>query len=355
MGTPYISANSKLAYGKETTINTRATINRTFGHFRGDVSLPDMKLGVRKYKEFGTGRENKRIQAGPISRETGSLPLVPTSGELFAYGFGFDTVTGAGPYTHVLSTKTASNLGKAILPTFSASATMSSGDGTRPFQRVFTGCTISDMKWTVNTEQELQADISFSALDVLDEESASPTQTYPTFNGFTDRSGRPYMWYDSVVRMSVDDGSYTVVARVESITAGLSNALNTKRYLVDSARGQNPFEYLTGIPEFTFSMGFVPAGFLAAHTHPSYPVGGSTETARESIYEVLEGQNYVDIRVKLTKPGSPTDSLQFDFTDCLLTEAPHGLREDGHETTVNCIVEPRTMSITTVDSNSAYL
>lgn len=349
MGTPYVSSNSKVAYGVEATPGTRAvTIDQELGKTNGDWELPDAEVTMRKYWAFGIGRELKRVQPGPIDRK-GKLPLIPSDGRLLGHLWGFDTFTAGTPNTHVLSSVTASSLGRAILPAMSLSALVRDDANARPFQRTFVGTAFEEGSLSCAKEEELQADLGVMSLDVQDEASGdSFSFINPSVDGFTSVAGRPYMWHDSVVTVY---GS--PIARAEAFQCNWKNNLQAKRYLVDNS-GRNPFEYLTGRPEYGFQFDFVPAGFLAAHTGTYQFLSGS-QTTRESLYDLLEGGTYGDVRVKLTKPGSPESSIQLDFADCQFSSAKHSLREDGQNIQVPAVVEPRKFTATVKDAIAQYV
>lgn len=362
MGNPYISANSKLAWGAETAFGVRSAATvppftglKSFGKFSADVSFPDAKTDIKKYYTFGVGRSGyKRVMAGKIDRE-GKLPIVPDSGELFAYVFGADAISGAGPYTHDLSPAN-----RAILPSISLAATMRDDAAARIFQRVFVGTVFEEANFTVSKEEELRAELGILSKTVkdydlhMDSSDTAHTPINPNFNGFTDTAGRPYMWYDSQVTMGGKR-----VARVESVEMSIVNNHSTKRYLVDAAAsepfaGREPFEFLTGRPDFSFEMDFVPAGNLETDVG-SYPYStGTDNNVREAIYQYLGTETYFNISVKLRKPGGGLeDSLQFDFIDCLLSEGNHDWSIEGNEMVVPATVEPRAMTMKVIDPSDS--
>lgn len=357
MGNPYISANTKLGFGPEASFGVRspAAISpyaglKSLGKFSADVSFPDAKMEAKKYYTFGIGRTGwKRVQAGKIDRE-GKLPIIPEGGDALAYAFGADVVSGAGPYTHDL---TPAN--RAILPSLTLVALMRDDANQRNFQRAFVGTVIEEANFTVSKEEELRCELGILSKSVkdydlhMDSSDAAHTPINPSFNGFTDTTGRPYMWYDSQVTLGGKR-----VARVESVEMGIANNHSTKRYLVDAGAGEpfagrEPFEFLTGRPDFEFQMDFVPAGNLETDVGAYNFSTGPDSSVRESIYNLLGTETYVNVSVKLKKPGSPEDSIQFDFLDCLISEANHDWSIEGNEVSVPVTVEPRAMTMRVID------
>lgn len=337
MANPYISASSQISFGAETTPGTRASsLTKILGITNQDITFPDKQLEVLKYYTFGGGRRPRRLMPAARTRE-GSLGIVPTSGELFAYALGKDSFSSP---THTLTINgPGTNPARAILPSFSWAATMFDDAQTRTFQRVFVGSVIDKLDFEVRKEEELDMNLSIKSLDVEDETLSSPTVPSLTQPATTGVASRPYMWYDSTVTVYGN-----TQARVEGFFGGINNNLKTKRYLV-SGTGQNPAEYLTSNVDWTLGMDFVPAGFLSSHTGS----GGI-----ESVYHLLENESVGDVSITLIRGTGPENSLKFDFTDCIFKEAPHSWSREGNEMVVPVKIEPREFTVTVKDTNSQY-
>ena len=360
MGAPYVASNTRLAYANEGSFGVRpvalggsggdASLS-ILGKFNGDVGMPDAVVNVRKYYSFGAGRSWKRIQPAHIDR-AGKLPLILENGRILGMAMGVDSFAGGSPNVHTLTPAS-----RAILPSFSLAALMRDDANTRPFQRVFLGTVVEEAAFSVAKEEELQCELSILSKTVEDEDTASPTQINPVFNGYTDTAGRPYMWHDSSVSITASDGTKRL-ARVDSMAMGIKNNLSTKRYLVDS-KGQEPAEFLTARPDFTLGFDFVPAGFLSSHTG-TYTYSDGAQTTREALYDLLElgddsAHPDITITVRLAKAGNLDDSSTFTFDDCVLSEAKHDWKLDGNEVVVPAKVEPRTMTITVRDALGQYV
>lgn len=374
IGNPYISSNSQLVFARESSFGVRPT---AFGGSGGsttpfalgitneDIEFPDKELDVKKYPSFGAGRQLRRLQPGAIDRSA-NLPLVLTNGLPIYYAFGSETFTAGSPNVHVLHTgsvgvvATASQRIRAILPSFSWAATMFDDANTRTFQRVFLGDVIDQATWSVSEQQELQMKCGIKAQDVEDEQlggaGAHPDEAAPTVptnaigGTTTSTAGRPYMWFDSIVTVYGKE-----VCRVTNMELGLNNKLRTMRYLCTTS-GQKPAEYLTGLPEFTVKMDFVPAGFRgnAAGTAGHYESDSSVSGRREGLYQLLEDESYGDVNIELRKAANADDSIKFEFTDCLFRVAKHPWKADGNEMSVGVQIEPRNFQVTVRDAIAEY-
>lgn len=347
MANPYVATNTQVSYGLETTDGTASgTLNpgtrspiltKVLGITNQDAEFPDKTVDVKQYATYGTGRRYRRNMPGRRIRD-GTLNITPTSGEFLYYVLGRDSLSGS---THTLTTGPLANgsLTRAILPSFSLAATMFDDAASRTFQRVFLGTAIDQATFKVEETGELAADLRLKSLDVEDHDTttpAVPSISLPT----TGLSSRPYMWYDSTVTV------YGVeAARVQSMEASVNNKLNAKYYLT-TGTGQDPFEYTTGLPEFSFRCDFVPAGFRNAHVDSS--------SRREAVYQLLEDETTGDVTVRLRRQAAPEDSITFTFTDCLFREAKHSWRRDGNESVVPVELTPRDVSVTVVDSAGQY-
>lgn len=367
MANPYISANSKLGFGREATFGTRSTFATTpftaststaegfndLGKFYADVIFPDAHVSVSKLRSFGLGRLYKRVQPRQIDR-VGKLPIVPSNGQLFAYLLGAETSTSAangnGTVTHTIDIAN-----RAILPSMTLVALMNDDAGTRQFQRTWRGVVLESADITVSKEEELRADLGILAKDIIDSDAvqSSGNRINPSFNGFTNMPGRPYLWMDSVATLTTtnpagsDRNSGVTIARAESMKMSYKNKHQVKRYL---GGNQNPSEFLTSIPEFSVGMDFVPAGFLSGH-------------GADSIYDLLDATSnnatgtrstFININIKLTKQAESSgvyeDSIQFLFSDCIITEADHSWKIDGNEMVVPVNIEPRKAQVIVKDN-----
>lgn len=356
MGTPYVSSNAQLFYAREGTYGTRPTAFggsgggstvKVFGLTTEAIDFPDKKLEVKKYRDFGAGRTFKRLQAGARSRD-GSIPIVLTSGEIISYAMGFDDFTTG---THTLRTNTkgtanggvslAKNLGRAILPSFSWSATMFDDASARTFQRVFLGSVIDNASFEVSETSELMARLSIKSQKVDDDISGAIGGSHTAISA-TLPDSRPYLWYDSTVTVFG-----TTLGRPQSFSTGISNKLKTKYYLTQGT-GQDPAEYLTSYPDFNFKMDFVPAGFTQAHGSES--VYHLIENAASTLFETRG-----DVSVTLARAGDVSDTIQFNLYDCMFSEAPHSWGAEGNEMVVPCTIEPRELEVVVKDGATTYL
>ncbi len=403
MGNPYIPANTALAYARETTYGVRsaaatpgtyayATATQSagsglqnLGKFSADVTFPDAHIDVKGLRSFGVGRQWKRRQAGAITRE-GSLPLYPERGELLGYVFGHELFTAGSPNLHLLApvlpggTAGAPDFnslvsgGRSIFPAMDLVALMrnDAAAGARHFQRTFLGTVCEEASVTIEKEEPLKMDVGILSNGIRDQNLhmdsgiTARTPIAPSFNGFTDTAGRPYMFYDSQITVAPLSGD-TVnrpVARIQKASIGLKNNMKTQRYLVDGA-GQEPFEFLAGMPDFSFDIDMVPAGNLATDLGPTASslysaaqmVADSTQT-RESFYDLLDSQIYVNTATKVAKSGltgAAEDSIRFDFKDALLSEGDLKWSIDGEPIMANVVVEPRTLFVTVKDNIAQYV
>lgn len=347
MAGPYVATNTQVSYGLETTDGTATgtltpgvrspTLTKVLGITNADTEFPDKTLEVKQYATYGSGRRFRRNMPGKRSRD-GTLPITLTSGELLYYTFGHESFAGS---THTLNTGPLASgaLTRAIMPTMTLVADMFDDANTRPFQRAFLGTAIDQATIKVEETGELLGDFRIKSLDVDDEANLTPTVpsiSLPT----TGLSSRPYMWYDSTVTV------YGVeAARVQSFEVMVNNKLNPKYYLT-TGTGQNPFEYTTGLPDFTFRCDFVPAGFRNSHLDAS--------SRREAVYQLLEDETTGDVTVKLQRQATPEDSITFTMADCLFKEAKHSFRRDGNETVVPVELQPRDVTVTVKDSTGQY-
>lgn len=395
MSNPYIPANSNLGFILETAYGSRNALGgpssytmdtantaqgsagvHTMGKFYADAVFPDQHLDVLGFRSFGAGRQWKRRQSGSITRE-GRLPIVPSDGRMFGLLFGHELFTGGSPNLHLLAPLTPGGTaaspdftnivsgGKAIFPSADLIALMrNDAGGARFFQRTFKGTVVEEAEIEIRKGQAMQADLGVMSNGVADQnlhmDSGGGHVPLPTgFNGYTDVAGRPYMFFDSSV--TINDGSNNLsIARVERLKTGVKNNMSTQRYLVDGG-GQEPFEYLAGMPDFSFDFDMVPAGNLAGDTG-SYTYSGAAlqpgaATTREAIYDVLDGQLNIQMAVKLAKKGltgANEDSFTMNLVDGVVSEADHKLGIDGDPVLVNCVVEPRLLYCTMRDAIAQY-
>jgi hypothetical protein len=351
----YVSSGSRVAFGRETTFGTKATTNRKLGIIHQGFELPDLQREVRAYKSFGVGRRMQNVVQGRNER-TATIPVLPTSGEMFYYAFGKNNTGGtgedftvdtpsAGINQHVMSPQ---NL--AELPSFSLGVAL---EGSPNFLRTFTGCSVNQLQVSLSEASELQMSLDIMAKDTVDWDSASPTLfARPDLSGI-----RPYMFYDRAANVTIG-GTYNYTtnamtggrtfAQVKGFNMSLNNNLKAHWFSQDSTSidTKDPFVFTTGYPEFDLTMEITPRGKLGGT--PATNAG----TDLDAIYDLLEEGVRGDILIPFQK--SATDKLHFVFDDCMIRTAGHGLNDDGNDVTVQVSVQPSEFRVIAYDAITAY-
>lgn len=340
--TEYISAAGRISFCREGTYaqlpagytggSGGGTSPRLWGIIDAAVELPDKEVEMRQHRNIGTGRRYFTTVPGKRTR-AGSITYMPTTPETFLFAMvgradqtpAFDgysvTSLGGAPtvYQHVLR---PANVGK--LASYSLAVALT---GSPDFQRIFTGCQIDSLNFTLTETAELEASVEFRAKDVVNEDQATPTLfTQPSTDAFStpySTTPIPYMFYDRTANVSVG-GTYNystntysggrTLARVRSFNFGISNNLK-ELYFTQNQNAQDVFDFALSYPDFDLTIEVVPAGKLSGDT--------------DSIYDLLQAETGFDVVIPFTR--STGDTLNFVFDNCRIKQAPHPLPEDGGE------------------------
>ena len=359
----YVGSQARIAFAREDPTQAYGTRAAAFGGTGGSTSprfigianqaidLPDKTLDVRQYRSFGTGRKWFLNKPGRRERN-GTISFLPTTAELFYYGFGAETFTAdtpsAGINTHVLT--------PANVPRLPSMTLASSLSGDPDFMRVYTGVTVDSLSLTLSESAELTCAMDIKAKNLVDSSDSatlgwdvvSPTLfTQPTNDGTG--APMPYMFHDRAANVTVG-GVYdytgntmtlgsngSTIARVVGFSCSINNNLKTK-YYTQSEDAQDPFNYLTSYPDFSLSMEIVPAGKIAGDV--------------DALYHYLESEIQGDVLIPFQ--AAADRRLDFVFEDCFFRTAPHSLPDDGSEIVVSVDVAPEEFRIVARDGLTAY-
>lgn len=330
----WVSAGSRIGFGRETSFGSQQTITRFLGITNQSIELPDKTVDVKTYNSFGQGRKRFLVMAGRNERN-GSLPLIPTTAELFYYLFGADTFTGGSPNKHVLAPASV-----VSLPSMTLGVAL---EGTPNFLRSYVGTIIDGADVSLSEGGELQASFDLFAKDVLDEQTGSPALfTQPSGSGQA-----PYMFYHAnanVNLMGVYDYAADTgitggkeIASIKSFNWSLRNNAK-KHWYFNGAASRDPALFTTSQPDFSLSLQLMPSGKLSGDT--------------DAVYHLLEASTQGDILLPFFR--SANDRIDVVFEDAILRSAPHPLDESGGEVVVNCTVEAEEVRVVVRDSIGQY-
>lgn len=340
----YVSAISRLAFGREASFGAKpsafsggaggSSAARFLGITNQTIDPPDQDNDIKKYRSFGAGRRWFTTMVGR-QEFRGTIPFVPTTGELFYYAFGIDSFTGGSPNVHVMYPEADT----ATLPSFTLANALL---GSPNFLRCAVGCTIDSLSLSLNENAELNAVAEIIAKDVENEDDATPT----LFTQPTGASQVPYMFYDRAANITID-GTYNYttnaiaggrsIARVKSFNWELRNNLDPKNFS-QSTNAQKVFVILKKYPDFSLSMDVVPAGKKSGDT--------------DAIYDLLVAGTQGDILIPFQRSAS--DRLDFVFDNARIKAAPHSLSDDGGEVSVPVTVECEEIRVVARDSIATY-
>lgn len=348
MVAPYISAGSRVAFGREATFGTKPASfggsggnanPQFFGITNQDIDFPDLELDIKQYRSFGAGRSFFTQKAGRRSFK-GSLPIVLTNAKLLYYVFGAETFVSGSPNIHSFDPVEG-----AVMPSLTWGGILLAQSASPDFMRSFVGTVFDGCSFSAPETGELTLSIDTMSTDVEDEQTASPTKwAQPAGSGEV-----PYMFYDRDANISVG-GTYDFTSayanpyanrytgsrtwsRVRTFSFGLRQNLK-EQYYYRATSAQNPQSFITGFPEFDLSLQLVPTGKLAADT--------------DSIYDLLMAEGKFDVLVPFKR--SATDRIDFAFKNCMVKSAKHGLTSDGNETTVDVAFSPETFRAVAYDT-----
>lgn len=333
---PWLSADSLLSFAKETTPGTviarsGSNYNNVFGIASRDVALPDRQIQAKPLPSYGVGRRYAQVVKGPFTY-SGSIPFTPLNGTPIYWAMGKDTYS-----TGVHTVTTRDQFG---LPTVSLLSLLRthSDTTTPPFQRVFPGTACASLGLSAQVGGELQAEASIMSFKPVDYDTVDTTAEQYSTSGVTFTPAvtgasavRPYQWFDVATASDVTIGSVTI-ARLEEFSLRIDNRLTPKHYFGANAE---PTEYITRIPQFSFSARMVP-------NHHGSSSGGSSDATRDALYKILMDAGTVDMSIKLSRGAS--DYIKIIIDDALLTQAPHSMRGDGEEVVASFQIQPRDIS-----------
>lgn len=334
-----ISAHSRISFAREGSLGENpaayggtngSTSARFLGITNQTVPLPDKDVDYQQYRSFGTGRDPAYIttQPGQETRQA-SIPYIPTSGETFFYALGADAASGTSPTTHTITPVEG-----ALPPSLSLRCDLIR-DTDENFRRTFSGCVINNLSCSLSNDSELQvtADIFAQTTQDHDADVTDANLEATATSLASPESKEPYMFFDFASNISINGNTY---ARVNNFDWSINNNISPHHFL-QSSNAREPFTFLNSYPTYSLSLEIVPAGHLSADA--------------DAVYYLLEGETEFNVSIPLQRSAS--DTLQFDFTNCRVTSAPHDLNEDGGtvSTTVDCTFED--MTVTSKDSESS--
>src|SRR3990167_2547139 len=305
MVAPYISAGSRVAFGREATFGTKPAAfggsggnanPQFFGITNQDIDFPDLELDIKQYRSFGAGRAWFTQKAGRRVFN-GSLPVVLTNARLLYYVFGAETFTaavGAGPKIHKMFPVEG-----AVMPALTWGGILQAQSSSPDFMRSFVGTVFDGCSFSAPETGELTLSIDTKSVDVEDEQTASPSLWAQPAG-----TGDPYMFYDRDAHIRVA-GTYDFTSayasadpfvysnrytgarewmRVRSFNFGLRQNLK-EQYYYRSASAPNPAEFITGFPEFDLTIQVVPTGKLS----------GDESATADAVYDLLMAEGKFDV------------------------------------------------------------
>lgn len=362
------SSISRLAFGRESTFGSAATPDRFLGIVNSEVQLPDLEVDYNEYPNKGSGRRLFSIEKGREEYGPVSIDFLPTTGELFYYAFGTETIdtdtptTGKNVHTMTVDDKgdlpSGTTTSNAVeLPSMTLGAILEGGSN--DFRRDFTGTTVESLNVSLNESGELSCSMDFRAHDVEKETNTSPTTfSQPSSDDSANSPPVPYEFYDRAADIhlagSLDFTSPTYTssdlgydtsgseartwANVKSFDWSLNNNLSPL-YFTRSTDGRKVAKFVTSRPDFSLSMEITP---------DSNDVGSAEEAAYDLLSDGTEG----DILIPFQRADN--DELHFGFHNCHIRAAPHPLNEEGNEVTVSVEAMPEEIRVISIDSISAY-
>lgn len=331
---PWISANSVLSFGKETTVGsvvarTGSNYQNVFGITNRDVQLPDRQIQARALPSFGVGRKYAQVVKGTFGY-SGSIPFLPLNGLPIYWALGTDTYDSPSG-VHTVTTRDSFGLPSASL----LSLLKTHNDAvTPPFQRVFPGTMCSSFSLSAQAGGDLQAEASIMSFKPVDWDTVDTTAETHVPSSFTPSvtAVRPYQWFDVPSASDITIGSVTV-GRLEEFNLRIDNRLQAKHYF---GANQEPTEYITRMPQFSFGGRMTPNSVI-----------GSTD----ALYKTLMDAAAVNFSLKLTR--GTNDYIKIIVEDAMLTQAAHPMRADGEEVVASFQLQPRNIKFEINDSIDA--
>lgn len=281
--------------------------------------------------------------------------MLPTNGEMLYFLFGQDSSTGGPTFTHTLSTATVS-----VLPSFSMGVFLDTQD-VNDFYRVAKGCQLNSASFTLSEggELEMSMDIKARGIEAHTNANFSPDPAFVGSQFTTDGVNTPpipYLFYDRDANISISAPYSRTLARVKSCSWTINNNLKAMYYIQAPTTptgstqysAQDMFNALTSNASFDLSITVVPAGHVNG-------------TGSDAIYDILDPapgtspeEQRFDVVIPFKRGGSASDTMVWTFKNCMMSNAPHSLPEDGGPIEVSVTLVPEEITCVVVDTLGNY-
>lgn len=362
----YVSSQSSVAFGAESTFGTSVTPDRFLGITNSGLELPDLEQDLHEYNNIGTGRRRFTIVEGRDQYGPATIDLIPTTGALFYHIFGTETFEAAANLAissnvHTLMPDDKGDTPAGNSPSTTANATELPSmtlavdlEGSNDFRRDFVGTVIESANVSLTENAELSVSIDVRAHDVENEDASSPSALNTPSTDDSGGTPTPYMFYDRDANVhlggtfSYTGPTYTssdlgysggrTWANIESFSWSINNNLKPL-YFTQASDAKKVAKFVTSQPDFSLSMELVPDSNLSSQDE-------------DAVYDMLENGTTGDILIPFQRADE--DELHFVFEDAHIRSAPHSLGEEGDEVTVSVEAAVEEVRVIAIDSIAQY-